>query len=201
MIQSPTSSFEPRTAKTNARCMTRSHMISSSRFQPAGARLAWAVLWCLLFITLSACSSTSESGEPPTRPGPALADTVGGVRYEGDLRIMESFPVQLAADVTVTNVSGETRELVFPDGCVVLLRAYRGTELAFDQASVLSCTQALVEVELASGQSRTFSARSDGYEVLGDSLPDGRYRMTAYLRPNGGVVEVELGEVDLAIPR
>ena len=35
--------------------------------------------------------------------------------------------------------------------------------------------------------------------ILGDSLPDGEYRITAYMRP-GQVVELEAGMADLAVP-
>jgi hypothetical protein len=37
--------------------------------------------------------------------------------------------------------------------------------------------------------------------ILGDSLPDGRYRLEAWLRPDSGPVFVEAGTVDLSVPR
>jgi hypothetical protein len=162
--------------------------------------LAPALLLGLLAL-LPGCASHPESDDEPLRPGPAGVRTVDGIQYQGELLVMESFPVQLSATVTVTNASGAPRTLEFPDGCVVLLRAYQGADRVWDQTRSVGCTQAIVSVPLTAGKSRTFRGRTDGYEVLGDSLPDGLYRMTAYLRPDGNVVELELGETDLAIPR
>ena len=35
--------------------------------------------------------------------------------------------------------------------------------------------------------------------ILGDSLPNGNYRITVYLRP-GEIVELDVGTADLAVP-
>jgi hypothetical protein len=126
---------------------------------------------------------------------------VGGIEYRGQLAVMESFPVQLAASVTLTNRSGKPRTLSFPDGCLVLLRAYRNGNVAWDQASSVGCTLAIEEITLALGESRRLGGRATAYDVLGKDLPDGLYRIVAYLRPDGGEVEVPLGETDLAVPR
>lgn len=156
----------------------------------------------LAFAAAAGCASRGGDDGEPLRPGPAGADTVDGIEYRGELFVMESFPVQLAATVTVTNEASEARSLEFPDGCVVLLRAYRGSDLAWDQSRTVACTLAIETVTFEPGQSREFRApHASAYDVLGDSLPDGVYRFTAYLRPDGRTVEVPLGETDLAIPR
>src|SRR5690606_24997173 len=84
----------------------------------------------------------------------------------------------------------------FPDGCVVLLRAYADearTTLAWDQADHVYCTMALVEWHLAPGASRQATVRTDAAAILGDTLPDGEYWLAAVLRPDGRTVEVPAG--------
>src|SRR5690606_2756215 len=58
------------------------------------------------------------------------------------------------------------------------------------------CTMQLVELDLAPGESREFQASTRADEILGDSLPVGRYYFTALLRPNGRAGEVPAGEGD-----
>ena len=58
-----------------------------------------------------------------------------------------------------------------------------------------------MEVDLAPGETKTLETRSDAAAILGDSLPDGRYRLEAYLRGGGGEVTIEAGFADLAVAR
>lgn len=128
----------------------------------------------------------------------------GGVEYTAILRVMESFPVQIAADVTVTNHRDDAVRIVFPDGCIALLRAYGddGDDPVWDQSRDFACTLALVAVDLEPGASTSYTTpTSSARDILGDDLPDGAYRITTYLRPDGGTVEIDTGSVDLAIPR
>ena len=61
---------------------------------------------------------------------------------------------------------------------------------------------ALVPVELAPGATREVpTPTASAYDILGEDLPDGKYRITIYLRPDGAVVEIDAGTTDLAIPR
>lgn len=116
--------------------------------------------------------------------------------------IAESFPVQIGVTVGVRNQTASTQSVTFPDGCVVLMRAYLDDpEPVWDMATGLACTLALVQRELEPGEEIEFDAGlvSAG-TILGQALPSGQYRMTAYLRPGGDVVELEMGLIDLAQP-
>ena len=146
------------------------------------------------------CSSTGDVAEPQ---GPAAATISEGIEYRATTAVLESFPVQLHTTVDITNRSGSAVGHVFPDGCVVLLRAFQGTSQvpSWDQQGIVGCTQALIEVNLTSGGSRRFQVRTDARAILGDSLPNGRYRLEAYLRPSGKLVRVDAGAADLAVPR
>ena len=155
-------------------------------------RAVWAAL------ALVACQSESSPVQPD---GQATLRTEAGVEYAVETRIMESFPVQIAVDVTVTNRSSAPVRIAFGDGCVVTLRAYREGRQVWDQRALILCTAALVEVPLQPGTSRTFSTRTDATEILHTGLPDGRYRLEAVLHPTEGEVRLDAGFVDLAIPR
>lgn len=155
----------------------------------------------LLLVLLAACSGGNDS----VTDAPADSRSVDGIVYSAQTAIAESFPVQLYVTVTATNTSGNARELVFPDGCIVTLRAYdneaRTGEPAWDQAHLLGCTMALEERTVPGGGALELRGASDARDILGDSLPDGRYWLAAYIRPDGGAVEVPAGSADLAVPR
>jgi hypothetical protein len=164
----------------------------------------WSVAILVITVCTGANTPTSDGGTPgggSPRGGALVQD---GIEYTGDVAVMESFPVQLRGRVTIANRSEETRTVTFPDGCVALLRAYRPgeTEPVWDQAGEQACTMALVPVELAPGATQEVpTPTASGYDILGEDLPDGEYRITIYLRPDAGVVEIDAGTTDLAIPR
>ena len=139
-----------------------------------------------------------DAGGSPV-PGPE------GFEATGDLAIMESFPVQLAGSMTFENVSAETRTLR-TGTCWPLLRAYRPgeDEPVWDQSEEGACNLfAVREDEVApDGAVRFESPIVSAAEVLDDELPDGAYEMTIYFHPlESDEIEIELGEVDLAVPR
>ena len=131
-------------------------------------------------------------------------NVIDGLTYQvKSFAVAESFPVQIGVTVEILNETGSSQSVIFPDGCVVLMRAYdEGTEPRWDMRGVVACTQALVQVDLASGESEEFQiGLVSAAAILGDSLPNGEYRITAYLRPNQEqTVELEAGRVELAVP-
>jgi hypothetical protein len=148
----------------------------------------------------TACSTSGD---------PAAADAAGGivrdgVRYTASTAVLESFPVQLHTTVEVHNIGNATARLEFPSGCVVLLQAFRqpgDSEPVWDQARAVMCTMALQIVDLAPGERRTYSTRTDAGEILGDSLPDGTYHFRARVAVNGSALEIPAGSAELAIQR
>lgn len=166
---------------------------------------ALRVVSVLLALAGVACGEESSPG--PLDPGGRLSGAVirNGIEYRAEVLVMESFPVQLSGRATLTNRAEEARTVVFADGCVVLMRAYRphGGGPVWDQGHEVACTQALVPVDLEPGEQREFSApTASAYDILRADLPDGAYRIAVYLRPvDGPVVEIDAGTTDLAIPR
>ena len=149
----------------------------------------------LITAAFAACEVSSSGLDPPEQ-------LIDGITYRvTGFVIAESFPVQIGITVELENESTTPQSVTFPDGCVVLMRAYdSGTEPVWDMGQTLACTLALVEVDLAPGQSEEFiTGLVSAASILGDSLPKGEYRITAYLRP-GQIVELEAGMADLAVP-
>lgn len=153
-------------------------------------------------VLLAACSRAEEPSEPG-RPMPhASVRVVDGVTYAAETAILETFPVQLRTRVTLTNRGTARQQVELPGGCTVLLRAYRSADRsgspAWDQSRQAVCTMQLLLLDLEPGESAEFQGRADAREILGDSLPAGRYYLTAVLRPNGKEVELAAGEAELA---
>ena len=151
----------------------------------------WSIVLGAL-VAVAAISSCDDS----------VTDVDDPITYQvTDFAIAESFPVQISVTVEIANGSTSPQSVTFPDGCVVLMRAYdNGTEPAWDMSGAVGCTQALVQVDLDPGSSEEFrTGLVSAATILGDSLPNGNYRITAYLRP-GEIVELDVGTVDLAVP-
>ena len=145
--------------------------------------------------TLAACEASVS--------GLDLRDhLVGGVTYRvTNFAIAESFPVQIGVTVEIENKSTTSQSVTFPDGCVVLMRAYLSgnSDPAWDMSGAVFCTLALVQVDLAPDESKEFqTGLVSAQTILGDSLSNGEYRITAYLRP-GQMVELDAGMADLAV--
>ena len=124
---------------------------------------------------------------------------IGEITYQvKSFAVAESFPVQIGVTVEIVNESASPQSVTFPDGCVVLMRAYNGgSEPVWDMAGVVACTQALVQVDLTPGETEEFqTGLVSTSTILGDSLPNGEYRITVYLRPSQDV-ELDAGPVDL----
>jgi hypothetical protein len=130
-------------------------------------------------------------------------ELVDGVLYRvKDLLIAESFPVQIEVTVELQNVSSTPRDVVFLDGCVVLMRAYSdGIDPVWDMGAGRACTEALVEVRLGVGEIREFrTGLVSAATILEGGLPADEYLITVYLRP-ADTVEIEAGSVELEIPQ
>jgi hypothetical protein len=148
-------------------------------------------------MVLAGCSGTS----PTDLQDAASTRVLDGLRYTVETRVMESFPVQIAVEVTLTNIGDAPASVRFPDGCVVTLRALRDSEEVWDQRTLILCTAAVVDVELDGGASESFSTTTSASAILGSSLPDGKYQLRAVLRPDGRSLTLDAGEVDLAVLR
>lgn len=154
----------------------------------------------LIALAVTACA---PSPAPANGASDADATTdASGIRYHAHTLILESFPVQLRTVVTLTNTTPAPRTVELPGGCPVLLRAYRTPEHtgepAWDQSREAVCTLQLMIVRLAPGESQEVTGSATARDVLGDSLPNGRYYLTAVVRPDQQRIEIPAGEADLA---
>ena len=147
------------------------------------------------------CNGSPDVAAPPASGAPV---TQGGIEYTADTRVMESFPVQLDTRVTMRNRGAQRATIELGSGCPINLRAYRNearTQLAWDQSAGRVCTMQIQIVELAPGETAERATRASAYDILGDSLPDGRYYLSAAVQVVGNGVVVPAGSVDLAVPR
>jgi hypothetical protein len=139
-------------------------------------------------------------GDPPAAPAPGVERPIQGLLYGAETFATER-PTALRAVLTVRNPSDRDAIVEFPDGCMVLLRVYRneartGTP-AWDQRRERMCTQAIVQLRLAPGGAERYETRATAAEILGDSLPPGRYWLAALVRPGGEHIDVPAGSVIL----
>jgi hypothetical protein len=152
-----------------------------------------------LLVSIAACSPMEQM--PPAAGEPAEARLHEGIRYRAESQLLERDPQAVLTVVTVVNASDEHREITFPDGCTVLIRAYtdeaRTEPPAWDQERVAVCTLALQIVQLAAGDSVQYRMEASVPEILGDTLPPGRYHLGALLRPDTDRIIVPAGLVEL----
>lgn len=143
-----------------------------------------------------ACDGDGE----PTLFGPSASFDGLVLRAE----LLQGGGVLVAGEVTVENRSSSPRTLRFPDSCPALLRAYSpGTgERVWDQRDdKTGCRERETEVRFEPGEVREFSVNGTSVAILGFTLPDGDYRIVAYLQPIGEPeIELSLGTITLARP-
>lgn len=138
----------------------------------------------------------------PTGSGYLYADSLpvtgdrSALRFQGETRLEGVAPTHLITEVRITNTGARRVELGF-GGCALQVRAYRtpertGTpawrsELRTDPRNPrvgYGCPGSLGIFLVHPGASRTFSGiggRVPVYEILADSLPEGRYYLAAEL--------------------
>jgi hypothetical protein len=143
---------------------------------------------------------------PPVDPAPHVAERPGearvheGITYRAESLLLERQPATVLTTATVTNTSGEHREITLPGDCTVLIRAYTDevrTSPVWEQERFIVCTLALQIVQLGPGDSVQYSMEATVPEILGDSLPAGLYYLSGLLRPDQDRVVVPAGALQL----
>jgi hypothetical protein len=154
----------------------------------------------VLAVAFTGCVSSVAPEDPPA----SAAVVQGDVEYTAETLILQSFPVQLQTIVRMKNRSRSAVTLQFGGGCPVQIRAFRNearTQLAWDQGRVIACTKEIQIVRLEAGATAERSARTDARAILADSLPNGRYHLSAYVLLLGNPLLIPAGAADLAVPR
>lgn len=148
-----------------------------------------------------ACGSGDGGPTVPQDPGPVpIEGRFGDLEFQA-LLVQPSWD-RLVGRVTLTNPTPNAITLRFPDNCLVLMRLYG----LFDNRLVADahskrCVPLPVEVVWEPGASRTFETNVTFFFVLGNEVPEGRYHVTLYLRPEGSdVVEIAVGKPRLRRP-
>jgi hypothetical protein len=128
--------------------------------------------------------------------------TYKGLKYSAETTVAQRDPVLRTRTLaTVTNTTSSIVELNDLAHCDVWLRVYRDaarkTRPAWDLSKFGGCILEAPEVELAPRGSFTFERDLIADEVLGDSLPEQRYYLTAVFKVGAREIEVAAGDIEL----
>jgi hypothetical protein len=151
------------------------------------------VMRCAGAVALLAAAACSAADQLP--PGSEPTELV----YTAETSVAESFPVQLFTTVRVHNPTAEAVTLTSPDGCVVSQMVHRTADRAGAPAWRFRgpCSMAIKHFTIDPGATLEVSGHAHAGAILGDSLPDGRYYISANVRFEGGH-DLPAGEADLA---
>lgn len=165
------------------------------------ARSAPALGAILVGLALACGSGDGGPSTPQTPVGPVpIEGRIGDLQFQA-LLLQPSWD-RLVGRMTLINPTASPVALRFPDNCVVLMRLYGlfDNQLVADAHSK-RCFPLPVEVVLEPGGSRTFETNVTFFFVLGNEIPEGRYHVTLYLRPEGSQqVEIAVGTPRLVRP-
>ena len=133
---------------------------------------------------------------------------VTGLEFHASSSVEGVAPASLVTGVTITNRNAAPVDLQF-GACALKLRAYRSPDksgkpvwyselagLPFIKHAQQMCILMLYHRTLAPGQSigaPTFGSKIPTYEILADSLPEGRYYFTAQLELNNQLFTFDAG--------
>src|SRR5688572_9275925 len=157
-----------------------------------------AVTGAALLALALACGTEDLGPTVPGDPSPPrpIVGRIGELTFSA-LLLQPSWD-RLVGRITLTNPTADIIALRFPDTCVVLLRLYRlADEQRVVDAHSKRCQPRPIDMTLGPGESRTFETNVTFFFILGIEIPEGRYRATLYMRPDGAD-EVEIG---VGLPR
>lgn len=133
---------------------------------------------------------------PPPQTDPALR----GIDFRA--RTTLEARAQVATTVTVRNRRATPVVIAFPMTCFGLLRAYDQSDRrvpVWEQEAGSECPETQTRLSLMPDEARDVEIPAAGVsDVLGMDLPDGTYRFTVVIEPDGQVLEIEAGEATLA---
>lgn len=152
---------------------------------------------------LAACTATLPMEDNPGLDGSAVISVSGGrVDYTARTEPTGN-PAGWLRTTAVLRASGTTPARLEYSGCPVEVQFFRNASRTGSPAWTMfrvdnfACVQPLYTDTLAPGDTLELATVTLPREVLGDSLPAGRYYVAAVLRPNRQVIRVPAGEVEL----
>lgn len=151
-------------------------------------------------LALAGCGKSATGPAPgPTVEFPPAGSNDGALAVRAETRVSDE-PAVLVSVMTVRNDSDEPVELVLSGSCPVVLRAYgdpaRSGTPAWDADRLDRCAPEIVLLRrILPGDSIQEFFDTHEEEILGDSLPPGRYFLSAALREGGKLREVPTAEV------
>lgn len=103
--------------------------------------------------------------------------------------------------MTIVNRRTTPALLTFPSACLGHLRVYEEsarTVPVWEEEAGEACLASAERISLQPGEEREVRLpHVEVGEILGTELPEGTYRFTVLVAPDGHVLEIEAGEADL----
>jgi hypothetical protein len=125
--------------------------------------------------------------------------------FEANSRVLRAQPTTVRAEVTATLTDAGGSLVRFSPDCPVVLLAYRSRERrdaaprsgAPDWQGPRECGDDLREIIMNRGQTQSFAVEASAGEILGGSLPPGRYYFAVAVQLERRQVFLAVGEADL----
>lgn len=132
--------------------------------------------------------------------GCGSGDEIDGLYFEADIRVMESFPVQIQGVLKVEN-RGKEGVILTSFGCPLMMRVYQDDQEVWDQGEAAVCPAIFLPLEVEPGQEVELTTPvASASQILGDELENGEYSVSVYIvAPEiEEPTEFRAGEVELA---
>lgn len=145
-----------------------------------------------------ACGSVGEStGVDPEVSAPALTYQMEGSEFQPS----GALPPNLLVIMSAQNGASVPIETSYPAGCPIRLRIYRQLDsaLLYDETQLACAVPSPVSFRVQPGETRSIgSGFRQMTQIMGDSIPCGRYRLVGVPQTEGTkVIEIEAGEAFL----
>lgn len=131
--------------------------------------------------------------------------SIGGLLYRVDTWTAATSPTAVGSTLSVVNQTDALLTASIADRCPFSLYAYR--EKARRDAAFVAgepdwrpeerCLLEMVFLRLDAGESRQISITVPGAEILGDSLPEGRYYLAAVVRLRNTSIWLAAGDIQI----
>lgn len=165
----------------------------------AGGRKSLGPWYVLVDMYLGDSVVSLRAGQVMFNPG------LANIKYRATTHLESVAPASLKTQITLYNRGDQVVPVEYGD-CPIMLRAFRSHDKAgtpvwrsegsgppFQKNVEFACTMALNVRRIHPGDSLTIATSVPTYEILADSLPEGRYYLTAELGLNWRTIDLDVG--------
>jgi hypothetical protein len=151
----------------------------------------------MAFAALSCGSLGGSTGVEPTEEEPAVSYEMAGSEFLPS----SNLPPNILVVMSVQNDGAVPVDKQYPAGCPVRLRVYRNLDdqLLYDETRLPCTVEGSATFRILPGETRSIgSGFRSMTQIMGDSIPCGRYRLVGIPQMEGGtIIEIDAGEAYL----